>query len=357
MKKIGIYDPYLDDCGGGEKYMLTIAEVLSKQHEVSVFWDNKEDLDLVASRFSLDLSKVKLASNIFSSKVSFLNRFFKSKKYDAIILLSDGSIPLVHSKLFLHLQRPLTRLDPSFFDKLKIKRVNKFFCNSQFTKSYIDKTYKLNSDVLYPPVTITPKKVKKENIILHVGRFRVYDTTVGVKDYKKQYVMINVFKEMVDHGLKSWKLIMGVSVKEEDAESFNKMKDEARGYPIEFKINKDNAELWKEYSRAKIYWHASGYGEDLIKHPERAEHFGISTVEAMGAGAVPVVINSGGQKEIVEDGVNGLLWSKLSELKEETLILINHKGLLEDLGKSAKLRAKDFSKEKFEKKIIEMMDS
>jgi len=35
------------------------------------------------------------------------------------------------------------------------------------------------------------------------------------------------------------------------------------------------------------------------------EHFGITTVEAMAAGCVPLVYDSGGQAEIVSSGYNG----------------------------------------------------
>jgi glycosyltransferase involved in cell wall biosynthesis len=128
------------------------------------------------------------------------------------------------------------------------------------------------------------------------------------------------------------------------------------GYPIEFLINKSNDELWEIYSKAKIYWHASGFGEDLVKHPEFAEHFGISTVEAMGAGAVPVVINAGGQKEIVTEKINGLLWESLDELEEKTLSLINNKDLLMKLSKKAKERAKDFNDDNFSKKINQIIN-
>ena len=44
------------------------------------------------------------------------------------------------------------------------------------------------------------------------------------------------------------------------------------------------------------------------------EHFGITTVEAMAHGCVPVVVRLGGQLEIVQDGVNGRLWGSLGEL-------------------------------------------
>lgn len=355
--RIGIYDPYLDDCGGGEKYMMTIAASLSKTHQVDVFWDHKKDFDDVALRFSLDLSKVKLVPNIFSAQTSTFSRFMASKKYDRLIVLSDGSLPLVATKLLLHIQRPLEHIHLSLFNKVKMRRVAKFFCNSQYTKSYIDKTYSTTAEVLYPPVQLHPKKTKKEKVVLHVGRFRIVDRTVNTQDYKKQHVMINVFKELVDKGLTGWKFILCVSVRKDDQKEFEKLCYDTKKYPIEFKVNLNNDSLWEYYSKASIYWHASGYGENLEKNPERAEHFGISTVEAMGSGAVPVVIGAGGQKEIVTDGENGLLWNTIPELKEETLILMNSKELWEELSENAKKRAMDFGIDKFDKKIVEMIEA
>ena len=169
--------------------------------------------------------------------------------------------------------------------------------------------------------------------------------------------MIKAFKEMVDKNMVAgWKFVIAASVKDEDQEKFSYLKKDAVGYPIEFLINKSNNALWDIYNKAKIYWHASGYGEDLEKHPEYAEHFGISTVEAMGAGVVPVVIKSGGQKEIVTDGENGLLWDTLSELKEKTVMLMKDKETWDKFSKAAKLRAKDFGIEKFYKSVEALIE-
>lgn len=354
--KIGIFDPYLDDLGGGEKYMMTIAQDLSFDHSVDVFWDNQKDLDKISERFSLDLSRVQLTQNIFS-KGSAKSRLFQTKKYDAIIFLSDGSIPLSLSrKLFIHVQQPLQQFqNASVKDKLKLSRVTAFFCNSEFTKSFIGKKFGLKTMVIYPAVELHPIDVQKENIILHVGRFRVKN--VGIEDYKKQGVMIQAFKEMVDRGFKKWKFVIAASVNPEQQDQFNEMKKTAKDYPIEFLLNETNANLWKTYSKAKIYWHASGYGENLEEHPEFAEHFGISTVEAMGAGAVPVVINAGGQKEIVTDGENGFLWNTLEELQSKTLKLTEDEKLLTRLSKEAVVRSKDFSEQEFKKHIQQMIRS
>jgi len=352
--RIGIYDPYLDDLGGGEKYMMSVAAALSKKHEVSVFWDNQKDIDSLLQRFSLDLSKVRRVKNIFAPNVSLLERLPASRQYDSIIVLSDGSIPILLSKkLFLHVQQPLHIAKKGFWSAFKMSRVDKIFCNSNFTKNFVDPSFIKKTVVIFPPVTLYPEKVKKENIILHVGRFRVKNVAIG--DYKKQSIMVDEFKNMIDKGLKDWKFVLAVSIMERDKEIFKKLVESTKGYPIEFAINKSNKELWDLYSLAKIYWHASGYGEDLGMHPEYAEHFGISTVEAMGAGAVPVVINAGGQKEIVTNLENGLLWNSLKELKDKTLQLINKPALLEKLSVQAKHRAQDFTYEKFSDSVNKLI--
>jgi len=75
----------------------------------------------------------------------------------------------------------------------------------------------------------------------------------------------------------------------------------------------------------------------------------------MGAGAVPVVINAGGQKEIVVEGENGFLWDSLGELKSKTLRLVNDDKLFNDLSKKAKEISKKFNSESFCKEIEDMI--
>ncbi len=350
--KVGIYDPYLDDLGGGEKYIGSIIQCLSKENKITIFWDEEKDVENLSDRFGLDFSKVKITSNIFSKDFGFFKRLRESKKYDCLIVLSDGSIPLVASKLFIHVQQPFRFLTRSPKSKLKIKRVSRFFCNSSFTKSYTDKAFGVKSEVLYPPVEIKAQNLQKENIILTVGKFRYRN--VPLEDFKKLKVMIDSFKALVDKGLTGWKFVIVTGFSEHE-EEFRKIEKEADDYPIEFLIDRSGIQLWDIYSRAKIYWHASGYGEDLVAHPEFAEHFGISTVEAMGAGAVPVVINAGGQREIVEDGKSGFLWDTLEELKDKTDKLISDNKLLEKMSEQSQKRAQIFAGDRFCKELKEII--
>lgn len=346
--KIGIFTPYLDTLAGGEKYMLTIASCLSSKHDVSIFWDPALQDTLCENskrKLGIDLSHVTFIPNIFDENTSLFQRFLETGKFDLIIFLSDGSIPLVGCKLIVHFQFPVQWVNgKQLTTRLKLLRVNKIICNSLFTKSCIDKKFAVQSVVFYPPVDIEKITGKKENVILNVGRF---GTTIEGVYFKKQDVMIEIFREMVDKGLRAWTFVMVVSVQNENKDEFEKLKSRTEGLPIKIIENPNRTDLFKEYGKAKIYWHAAGFGEDLQKHPEKAEHFGISTVEAMGQGAVPVVINAGGQPEIVEDGKNGFLWDTLIQLEEKTLVLINNEKLLKKMSEKAKKKASHFGGNRF----------
>lgn len=350
--KIGVFDPYLDSLSGGEKYILTVAECLLSEHEVSIFWDPSSEQEIknkAKEKFDLNLDQLKFVPNIFTKNISLVKRFLLSQKYDLIIFLSDGSLPFVASRLFIHFQFPVEWINLNPLLRVKLLRTEKIICNSYFTKSFIDQKFSINSIVLYPPANITvEKKVKKENIILHVGRFGI---SKEGSNFKKQDVMIETFKQMIINGLTGWRFVVVVSLKDQDRDKLEELKKKAGGFPIEFMENIQNSLLLELYGRAKIYWHASGFGEDLIAHPERAEHFGIATVEAMARGAVPVVIKAGGQVEIVDNGENGFLWDTIDEFMEKTLKLMQDKGLWEQMSQKAIKKAENFGKERFKEEI------
>jgi len=349
---IGIFDPYLDSLSGGEKYMLSIASCLSDQNKVSIFWDPQFEAEIkrkAKDKLGIDLEKVKFTKNIFSREISTPSRLLDSKKFDLIIFLSDGSIPSVTTKLMVHFQFPVEWVKYDLKSKFKLSRVSKIICNSEFTKSFIDKKFKVNSKVLYPPCNIKNTQGKKENMILHVGRF---GTNLEGKNFKKQDIMIDAFKKLKTD---KWRFVIIIGVMDKQLDDLQSLKTKAEGYPIEIIENPDNRTLWNYYGKAKIYWHASGFGEDLEKHPEYAEHFGISTVEAMGAGAVPVVINAGGQKEIVENGKSGFLWNTIDELSERTSSLIKDQSLWTKMSNEAIERSKKFTGDRFCKEIEEIV--
>lgn len=349
MKKAGIYDPYLDTLGGGERYTMTVAHCLAKKGwQVDVFWDDRGIGKELEQRLGLDLKKINFIPNIFKEK--FFKKQQLMKKYNLLFYLSDGSIPFLFAKKnILHFQVPFHDVGGKTpLNKIKFKKIDAVICNSRFTKKFIDQEYGVKSKVIYPPVAVKEfKPGKKENIILSVGRFS------QLMQAKRQDVLVDVFKQMVKN-LDDWQLILAGGTDVGKDKAFEKLKKKTRGLPIEIIENPPFSELKKLYAQAKIFWTAAGFGINENQKPERVEQFGITTVEAMAAGCVPVVINKGGQPEIVNHNQNGLLWNSQEELIKQTLRLIKDDKLRERLAKTAQKRAQDFSEEHFCQEIVKL---
>lgn len=356
--KAAIYSPYLDTFGGGEKYMATIAEILSGNLDTDILLDahllsfGKEELkETLQKRFDLNLSKVNFVNAPLGRESNFFERYFFLKKYQILFYLTDGSIFFPTSKKnILHIQSPLVgQPAKGLWGKLKLRGWDLIIYNSLFTKQNSESNWSLASQVIYPPVdTMKIKPLKKENYILSVGRFFGY-----LKD-KKHELLINAFKDIYkENKLKGWSLHLIGSASEGDSDYLNDLKVLAADFPVKFYPNLEYEGLAKLYGQASIYWHAAGFGED---DPTKMEHFGIATVEAMAGGCVPVVIGKGGQNEIVENGKSGFLWLNLKELKEFTLKLISDTRLRQKISKEAIKRAVIFDSNKFKGNILKLLD-
>lgn len=343
--KIAISSPYLDTLGGGERYILTIAEHLSKNHQVVIFWDGENLTPAVKERLNLDISKVRFQKDI--QKFKIINKYQILKDFDLHIVVSDGSIPIGFAKKnILHFQVPF-KINPNIKNSIKLKNWQKIIVNSLFTKSFIDKSYNVESQVLYPPVDVKALAPGvKSNIIFSVGRF------FSPLHSKKQDILIKAFEKMK---IKNYKLILAGGVDSGSDEKILNLKNSVKDKNIEIMSNIDFAHLKKLYSQTKIYWHAAGFGEDENANPERVEHFGISTVEAMAGGAVPVVVPFGGQKEIVDENQNGLHFYTIDDLINKTVRLINNEDLLTKLSEKAIIKSKNYSKENFCRQIDEII--
>jgi len=349
MMKIGLFDPYLDTLGGGERYILTLAEYcLAKGHCVEIFWPEKETLEKASARFNLKFAGLQYNTQLyrlFSKANGFWQKQKLTKSYDLIIHLSDGSLPFLFAKKnIIHFQVPFTQASQTIWrsslNKIKLRRINEIVCNSFFTKKFIDQEFGVQSQVVYPPVAIRQfLPGKKEKIILSVGRF---DSPLHAK---KQSVLLDVFKKMRRAGLKNWQLVLVGGSRRDD--NVKELKKKAKRQPIKILTNVDFKTLQDLYAKARIYWHAAGFGINEEKNPEKVEHFGMTTVEAMAAGCVPVVCAKGGQKEIVDQAINGFLWQKKKDLLRYTQELISNEKLYQRMSQRARQKSKQFSKKVF----------
>ncbi|MDO8451371.1 MAG: glycosyltransferase family 4 protein [bacterium] len=345
--KIGFYNPYFDGFGGGERYVLTLASHWSARHDVTIFWNDPSVLDESTRRFQVDLSRVHVENNIFLEK-NFMKKLRETQRYDLLFFLSDGSIPTSFApRNILHMQVPFPKINAP---KWKLSRFQRIVVNSKFTKDHIDPIVGARADVIYPPVELPVRqRFNKDTVILSVGRFTSYHNA------KKQHVLIEAFENAHRAGLwKNWRLVFVGGLLPSDRSYYDALKTQAKGLPIEFYPNADHETLVSWYKKASLYWHAAGFRET---DPRLMEHFGISTVEAMGWGSVPIVYDGGGQHEIVQNNRSGYLWKNQDELREKTSEMIASVQKRNTIATNAEKRAREFNTDRFLNSFDEILQN
>ena len=187
----------------------------------------------------------------------------------------------------------------------------------------------------------------KSKIILSVARFESCGS-------KKQLEMIRAFLKLCkrDHRVKQeWRFIIAGG-SEEDNPYLNKVKREIstmKAANVAVMSNLTNADMLKLYGEASIFWHGCGLGE---KDPHLVEHFGMTTVEAMQNYCVPIVINGGGQREIIEHEISGFLFSTVEELLSWTSKVIDDDELRKSIAQRAYERSHRFNADMFKKDAL-----
>lgn len=228
--------------------------------------------------------------------------------------------------------------DSNFADKTDL-----FVPNSEFTSYWLTQKWQISDDkkcVLYPPVTpVSAKSEKKLNQIFVCSR---------IESTKKIDLLLKAF-ENSDFLKQNCTIVVAGSVKGESKEyieNIQKISSSAK-----FFFEPSRVEIEKLYAESEIFWHAKGIGEE---NPLYFEHFGITTVEAMSAGCVPIVINKGGQKEIVNESC-GFKWNTLEELVTLTENLVKNHDKIAELSKNALLRSELYTKKSFEKEFRKIL--
>jgi O-antigen biosynthesis protein len=363
---LGIYDHALHLMGGGQKYVCTMASALQDQFDIIYIANKDIDRDALESWYRLDLSKCRL-------KIMKLP-FYEERNVDAID-------PALATQEVLNPFEPISQ-ESGHYDVFIVANTNEkvkplapisiliccfperfrgaYFTVDDFTlivsiSNYTNAWMKERWDlapfgILYPPVDMGSPKAKKEKLILSVARFEVGGS-------KKQKELIRAFSMLLKrnpHLLDEWRLLLvGGSVPN------NRYLQEVRALAatyagrIEVRVNVPATELQELYAKATIFWHACGLNET---DPHLIEHFGMTTVEAMQNYCVPVVINGGGQREIVKENKSGFLFNTLDELCQYTLQLITDPELLRKLQGGAYEQSQRFTRAHFQEKVKQFFD-
>lgn len=233
-------------------------------------------------------------------------------------------------------------------DKEFMAKYDYFFPNSQFTAHWLKEKWDVPEEkvhVLYPPVTLIAssklQNVKQRNSIFVCSR---------IEKSKKIEDLIQAFSDS-DFLNKNCTLTVAGSIKNESPEYIRHL--QAINPKVTFVFEPSREQIEELFLKATIFWHAKGFGET---DPYQMEHFGITTVEAMSAGCIPVVINKGGQVEIVTEDC-GFKWDTLEELVSFTEQICGGSFDEEKITREAQNRSKDFSKEAFTNQLRDFFAS
>jgi glycosyltransferase involved in cell wall biosynthesis len=224
--------------------------------------------------------------------------------------------------------------------------------NSSYTAEWVRNWWGLSSEVITPPVRLRNPGAKHQ-LILSVGRF--FGEHSGHS--KRQLEMVEAFRRLCERGTKDWRLVLIGGGSPADREYAMSVRTAAAGLPVELRFSAPGEVLDEHFAQASIYWHAAGLGADLQRHPDRAEHFGIAPVEAMSAGAVPVVFDAAGPGAVVRHEVDGLKYRTIDELVVSTERLIADDGLRARLSANARERSHEFDQQHFEDHVRTLVSS
>jgi glycosyltransferase involved in cell wall biosynthesis len=168
------------------------------------------------------------------------------------------------------------------WDIISANRVDYFIANSKNIARRVNKIYRREAEVIYPPVNVHEftLKEKKDNYYLAASRFVAY---------KKIDLIVKAFTRMPDKRL----AVIG------DGPDMKKIKKIAAGHSnIELLGYRPFPELRDHMQNAKGFLFAAD------------EDFGIMPVEAQACGTPVIAYGAGGALETVVDGATGLFFNE-----------------------------------------------
>ena len=305
--------------GGGERLAVaTIKAISSMGIDVELSTVEKPDIPLIQDAFGTsldgDIKKIRtlnilqkysarnysLTVNTHGDMLPFYHKDFSKKNaitychYPIASYLIDCADPdylaVLHNMCLVGMT-PATR--NGYYDTvrsayIKMMLNSTVLTNSEFSRKAIFKTFGVDSTIIPPPVDVDIFRNRclasnvRDDSILIISR---------IHPSKKIENAIHLAKLLRRNNVGTCMNIVG-NMPPDGTGYFNYLKGLVRNYGLEdfvrFEINVRFDRLLDLLCRSKVY-----------VHPLPGEPFGISTVEAMSAGIIPVVPDIGGHTEFV----------------------------------------------------------
>lgn len=214
--------------------------------------------------------------------------------------------------------------------------------NSKFTQGIIEKYLGKRSLVVNPPVTpnITMSGVNwrdRKNRVVTISRFR---PAKGLE----------IIPEIASHVKNCEFVLIGIFDKESER-CLERISEEIETLGVQGRVrifkNKPHSFASAALSTAKVFLHT-----------QKTEAFGMSIVESMAAGCVPIVPRTGGPWIDIldcQEGQYGFSYKSPSEAAQKIKLLIENENLRSEISARAAERSMAFDSSVFERKILDVV--
>ena len=350
---VGIIHPYFDVTGGAEMTSLSLIDVLIKNNiKTTLYCVTSPDIEQT-NLFSIHQIKQKKFPMFWRyQRMTEVKNIFNSVSNENILFVMSGGMTLeksnaklvyvyCHSSFSGELEfanREFHGIKGIYYKiiqnrvKKSIKLLKnkdiKLISNSNFTKTEIKKDFDKDSHVIYPPVNINKfyniSNKQKENKVITISRFSVEKNLESVI---RIFNKTDFFCELIGNvkHKNQFKILENLQI--------------MKGNKVKIYSNILSQDIIELLATAKIYLHTS------------KETFGISVVESIAAGCIPIVPDNSAHKETVP----------FEELRykddEDAVKKINDAmcGKFDDLRPKLFKHIQKFSNEIFQKNIIDLI--
>lgn len=371
-KSAAILHNTLNTAGGGERVCLTMIEaLLEKGYDVTLLTAEKTDWNKVENalgtfpfsekfheKYALPFG---IRPRVFGIYQRLLAGIYASllyrKSFDFIINTFGDITPLmckytyVYFPIYLMMNDGSSKYSTSNFWKLyfapyalyqKLHYPNYLrntipLCTSKYTQDVLKSLYPNYGHVLYPPVevdTFRNENLERENMVVTCSRFT---------PEKNLHIIPKIAAHTPNieyHIVGGTNRLSGPVISKILAE-----KERLGCSNVYLHTDVSKQELKRLYGRAKVYLHT------MI-----GEHFGISIVEGMAAGLIPVVHRSGGAyQDIVERDRYGFSYENPDEAADIIGSLIDNSEKQKEYRQIAIERSQRFGKEKFKEEFVRLV--
>jgi glycosyltransferase involved in cell wall biosynthesis len=338
---IGVYSPYEYSIGGGEKYLSHIIKFFLKCGCTSVDFYNNTKRKIIDRTFEEffsqeDIKKINIIGN---------NNINPVTKYDFFIEMGNGRNPTrlkkaSATKKIYHCQFPFDYYRNKICDDLHY--VDHIILNSEYTEKHYKYALQDNDKekiiVNYPP-SFRPDIVndikKQKNTFVMIGRIHAPNKDAHNKCHIE---VIQIFLELLKLGIPFKLYVIGTV---QDESYYKYLSQFNRTNRIEMTGNCPENIKEKIINSCQYHIHATGLDTDKCFG---YEHFGISTVECINRGCLPICINGGYFPYYIKNGKNGLLFDDVVGLTNILMQILTSEQPIIDLEKANKINQTIISK-------------